>query len=133
MSKTMSDKLKRAYAAFSRGAIEEAVDAIEADSEIVWTEPGEFYAGGTYHGRAGVIEYLTKSYEASERVESLPEEIIEAGDKIVVFVHFQAWPKGGGQMREGHIADVYTVRDGRIVRMQAYSDPAEARRAIEAS
>jgi ketosteroid isomerase-like protein len=60
----------------------------------------------------------------------LPEEILEVGDKIVVFVHFQAWPKGGGQMREGHIADVYTVHDGKIVQMQAYSDPEEARKAV---
>jgi ketosteroid isomerase-like protein len=28
-------------------------------------------------------------------------------------------------MREGHIADVYTVQDGKIVQMQAYSDPEE--------
>ncbi len=40
------------------------------------------------------------------------------------------WPKGGGQMREGHIADVYTVHDGKIVQMQAYGDPEEARKAV---
>jgi hypothetical protein len=41
-------------------------------------------------GDQGVAKYLTLSYEASEKVQSLPEEILEVGDKIVVLVHFQA-------------------------------------------
>jgi len=65
-----------------------------------------------------------------KKAESLPEEIIEIGDKIVVFVHFHAWPKEGGQPLEGRIADVYTIQDGKVVQMQAYSDPEEARKAV---
>jgi ketosteroid isomerase-like protein len=33
-------------------------------------------------------------------------------------------------MREGHISDVYTIRKGKIVQMQAYADPLEARQAL---
>jgi ketosteroid isomerase-like protein len=130
MNKHIIDNLRRAYDAFSRGDIQGAVDAVDPDPDILWSEPESFYAGGTYRGPQGVAEYLTLSYEASEKVQSLPEEIFEVGDKIVVLVHFQAWPKGGGQMREGHIADVYTVQDGKIVQMQAYSDPEEACKAV---
>lgn len=124
------DGLRRAYAAFSRGDIRGAIDAVEFAPDILWIEPEEFYAGGTYHGPEGVARYLTLSYNASEKVQSAPEEIIEIGDTILVLVHFQAWPKGGGQPREGHIADVYTVRDEKIVRMQAYSHLNAARRAV---
>ncbi|MFL5624849.1 MAG: nuclear transport factor 2 family protein [Ktedonobacteraceae bacterium] len=130
MNKHIIEALRRGYEAFSRGDIQGAVDAVDPDPDILWIEPEDFYAGGTYRGRQGVAEYLTLSYESSEKVQSLPEEILEVGDKIVVFVHFQAWPKGGGQPREGRIADVYTVQGGKIVQMQAYSDPEEARRAV---
>lgn len=130
MTTHIIDSLQRGYEAFSRGDILGAVDTIDPDPDILWSEPPDFYAGGTYRGREGVIKYLTLSYESSDKVQSLPEEIIEVGDKIFVLVHFQAWPKGGGAMREGHIADVYTVRAGKIVQMQAYSDPAEARQAV---
>ena len=130
MNKHIIDSLRRAYDAFSRGDIQGAVEAIDLDPDILWSEPESFYAGGTYRGPQGVAEYLTRSYESSEKAQSLPEEILEVGDKIVVFVHFQAWPKGGGQLREGRIADVYTVHDGKIVQMQAYSDPEEARKAL---
>lgn len=130
MNKHIIEGLQRAYEAFSRGDIQSAVDAVDFAPDILWSEPEDFYAGGTYRGRQGVAEYLTLSYHASERVRSLPEEILEVGDQIVVFVHFQSWPKGGGQMREGHIADVYTLRDGKVVQMQAYSNPEEARKAV---
>ena len=130
MHEHIIEGLRRAYEAFSRGDIQGAVDAVDMDPDILWTEPETFYAGGTYREREGVAKYLTLSREASEKVLSEPEEILEVGDKIVVFVHFQAWPRGGGQLREGHIADVYTVRDGRVVQMQAYSDPEEARSVV---
>ncbi len=130
MTKSIVEGIRRAYDAFSRGDIQSAVKTVEMAPDILWVEPPEFYAGGTYRGRQGVADYLTKSREASEKLQSLPEEILEVGNRIVVFVHFQAWPTGGGQMREGHIADVYTVQDGQVVQMQAYSDPEEARRAV---
>jgi ketosteroid isomerase-like protein len=130
MSKNIIDGLRYAYEAYCRGDIEGAVDAIDVDPNILWIEPKEFYAGGTYRGRQGVIDYLTLAYAATEQVQNVPEEILVVGDKIAVFLHFQAWPKGGGEPREGHIADVYTVLEGKIVQMQAYADPAEARKAI---
>lgn len=131
MSKTIIDGLRHAYEAYCRGDIQGAVDSIDIDPKIVWIEPKEFFAGGTYQGRQGVIDYLTHAYAATEKVENVPEEIIEVGDKVAVFLHFRAWPKGGGQLREGHIADVYTLHAGKVVQMQAYADPTEARKAIE--
>ena len=130
MNKHIIEGIRRAYDAFSRGDIQGAVDAVDLDPDILWREPEDFHAGGAYRGREGVAEYLTLSREPFEKAQSLPEEILEVGDKIVVFVHFQAWPKGGGQPIEGRIADVYTVQDGKVVRMQAYSDPEEARKAV---
>lgn len=130
MNKHIIEGIRRAYDAFSHGDVQGAVDAVDLDPDILWREPEDFHAGGTYRGREGVAEYLTLSREPFEKAQSLPEEILEVGDKIVVFVHFQAWPKGGGQPIEGRIADVYTVQDGRIVQMQAYSDPEEARKAV---
>jgi ketosteroid isomerase-like protein len=130
MNKHIIEGIRRAYDAFSRGDIQSAVEAVDLAPDILWSEPEEFYAGGTYRGPQGVAEYLTLSYASSEKVQSLPEEILEVGDKILVIVHFQATPKGGGQPREGRIADVYTVQDGKIVQMQAYSDPEEARKAV---
>jgi ketosteroid isomerase-like protein len=123
MNKHIIEGIRRAYDAFSRGDVQGAVDAVDLDPDILWIEPEDFHGGGTYRGRQGVAEYLTLSREPFEKAQSLPEE-------IVVFVNFQAWPKGGGQPIEGRIGDVYTVQDGKVVQMQAYSDPEEARKAV---
>lgn len=99
MSKIIIDGLRYAYEAYCRGDIEGAVDAIDVDPDILWIEPKEFYAGGTYRGREAVIDYLTLAYSASEQVQNVPEEILVVGDKIAVFLHFQAWPKGSALLR----------------------------------
>ncbi len=43
--------LRAAYAAFNRGDMDAAVEAL--DAHIEWSEPAEFPGGGTYHGREG--------------------------------------------------------------------------------
>jgi hypothetical protein len=94
MSKNTIDGLKYASYAYCRGDIEGAVDAIDVDPDILWIEPNEFYAGGTYQGREAVIDYLTLAYAATEQVQNVPEEILVVGDKIGAFLHFKAWPQG---------------------------------------
>ena len=76
MSKNIVDGLRYAYEAYCRGDIQGAVDAIDVDPDILWIEPKEFYAGGTYQGRQGVIDYLTLAYSATEKVQNVPEEIL---------------------------------------------------------
>src|SRR5260370_36762421 len=127
MDKHIIEGIRRAYDAFSRGDVQGAVDAVDLDPDILWREPEDFHAGGTYRGRQGVAEYLTLSREPFEKAQSLPEEILKVGDKLVVFVHFQAWPKGGDRPLEGQIADVYTVQHGKVVQIHAYSAHVETR------
>jgi len=81
MNKHIIDNLRHAYDAFSRGDIQGAVEAIDLDPDILWSEPESFYAGGTYRGPQGVAEYLTRSYKASEKVQSLPSCIFKRGQR----------------------------------------------------
>ena len=116
--------LRGAYAAFNRGDIAAAVEPL--DAHIEWTEPAEFPGGGTYHGREGVKQYLTQSRAAWAEVNSEPERFIIAGTRIVVFVHARVRPKGRNSWQDVSLADVYTVRNGRVVEMKAFADRQEA-------
>jgi alcohol dehydrogenase class IV len=71
MSKTSIDGLRHAYEAYCRGDIQGAVDSIDIDPNILWIEPKEFSAGGTYQGRQGVIDCLTRAYAANEKVQNV--------------------------------------------------------------
>jgi ketosteroid isomerase-like protein len=121
--------LRGAYAAFNRGDIDDAVEPL--DPQIEWTEPAEFPGGGTYHGQAGVKTYLTQSRSAWAEVISEPEQLIPAGDRIVVFVHARVRAKGSVDWQEVRLADVYTFRNGRAINMRAFADRQEALRWVE--
>jgi ketosteroid isomerase-like protein len=104
--------------------------AVESlDAQIYWTEPVEFAGGGRpYHGREEVKGYLTESRAGWEEGSSDPERFITAGDRIVVFVHARFRLKGKSEWQEVRLADVYTVRDAKIVQMKAFADRQEALR-----
>ena len=118
--------LRDAYSAFNRGDMDATVRGL--DPQIEWTEPAEFPGGRTYHGRDGVKQYLTQSRAAWADISSEPERFINAGDRIVVFVHARLRAKDSKEWQDVKLADVYTVRGGEIVGMRAFADRQEALR-----
>lgn len=120
--------LREAYAAFNRGDIDAAVKSL--DEHIEWSEPAEFPGGGTYHGREGAKRYLAQSRAAWAEVVSEPEQFIVHGDQVVVFVHARVRAKGNNDWQDVKLADVYTFRDGKAIRMQAFADRQQALRSV---
>jgi ketosteroid isomerase-like protein len=118
--------LRAAYAAFNRGDMDAAVQSL--DPQIDWSEPTEFSGGGPYRGRDAVKRYLTQSRAGWAEGASEAVQFIPAGDRIVVFVQARFRLKDSSDWREVNLADVYTVRDGKIVAMRAFADRQEALR-----
>ena len=118
--------LRGAYAAFNRGDIDAAVKPF--DPQIEWSEPAEFPGGGAYHGRDEVKKYLAQSRAPWAEGSSEPEQLIPSGNRIVVLVHARFRAKGSNEWTDVRLADVYTIRDGKIVEMRAFSNRQEALR-----
>jgi ketosteroid isomerase-like protein len=108
-----------AYAAFARGDIDGAVAGLHPDVE--WIEPDEFPGGGRRHGPAAVADYLRASRSSWAELTSEPTAH-RRGEDIVV-VHHVRGRRVDGTPAEATVADVYTVRNGQVVRMHAYADP----------
>jgi ketosteroid isomerase-like protein len=54
-----------------------------------------------------------------------PQEFIDAGDRVVVLQREYQRSKGGAELVI-HTASILDLRDGRLVRIQGYMNPAEA-------
>lgn len=117
-------ELRAAYAAFNRADFDAAVASL--DPKIEWSEPAEFPGGGTYHGRAEVKRYLMQSRAGWAEGSSEPERFITAGHRIVVFVYAHFRRKDSNEWQQVRLADVYSVRKGRIVQMKAFADRQQA-------
>ncbi len=109
------------YAAYALGDIDAAVAPLSPD--VVWIEPDEFPNGGERHGRAAVHDYLSRSYAGWAHLTSITTAR-RRGDDIVI-VHQVGGALQDGTYQSAQVADVFTVVDGAVVRMQAYADPAQ--------
>jgi hypothetical protein len=75
-----------------------------------------------------VKRYLTQSRAAWAEASSEPERFITAGNRIVVLVHARVRSKDSNQWQDVRLADVYTVRAGKVIEMRAFADRKEALR-----
>ena len=114
MSEQNVETVKKGYEAFSAGDVETVMS--QFDDRIEWVQPGESAISGIYRGKAEFGEYLRQLAEKAVGVRAL--RFVADGDTVVAFTEVTA----GSEM--GEDADVYTVRDGKIVHAQIYSDTA---------
>jgi ketosteroid isomerase-like protein len=120
MSKNV-DRVRAGYDAFSRGDLDGAVQFLHPEVEVRTAIESLEY-GNPIHGRAGVRAFW-ESLRVWEtmRVEIL--EVIEAGDRVLLH---ERWHVRGSQDIELEISDLYTFEGGLIVRVDGFTDKAEA-------
>jgi uncharacterized protein len=108
------DALERGYQAFSRGDLEAAFDAI--DAEIEW-RPGETAPeGGEVHrGAAGFRRFINSWIESFEGFHLEPELFIAKGGKVISILRQRGRGRGSGVEVDVRVVHVWTVRDGRAV------------------
>ena len=116
------DALRATYAALNRNDIDATVDAF--DEQIAWFEPAGY--GGSYHGRAAVKEHLSRARATWAEGGCEPERFVEAGDKVLVFLHIHVRLKHQTAWIDGRHAAVYTFRHGKATEMRIFDDELQA-------
>jgi ketosteroid isomerase-like protein len=82
-----------------------------------------------YYGHAGFRRFWEQFRGAWERIWIEVDRIVESGNEIVALFRFHGWGREGIEVQRP-FAHLWTIRDGRFARMQAYADQDEALRAI---
>jgi ketosteroid isomerase-like protein len=80
-----------------------------------------------------VATWYEETYEPWVELLAEPQRFIDAGERTVVVVALHARVPGGQVNVEGEIAQVVTVRGGRIVRLDGYEEPVAAFAAVGVS
>ena len=84
----------------------------------------------TYEGVEGARVFLRDWLEAWDDWELEVEALHDAGDKVVAIMRQRGRSKATGLPVDMAFAQVWTIRDGKLARMEMYADPVEALKAV---
>jgi ketosteroid isomerase-like protein len=107
------------FGALRRGECDDAAELL--DPKITWQGLREDWV---CHGREEVIQTFRWGLEKRRDVDAL--EFTRAGDQVVLGARGPSLTEVGDEPLEGQIFNVFTLRDGRIVRIVDYRDRGEA-------
>jgi uncharacterized protein len=130
MAKRDIKTLEGAYAAFGKGDVDSVLAVM--DSRISWSEPDTLPWGGRVSGSKGVAKVFAEALRLIPDLKVKVESYDSAGDVVVARGTFSGTGKKGGKFK-APFAHVWTMRDGKAVRMQNYTDTAAINAAIGGS
>ncbi|MBS1677557.1 MAG: nuclear transport factor 2 family protein [Actinobacteria bacterium] len=118
MGETNVELARRGYEAVSRGELEPIADLLADD--VRW-HGGDPSAPGACDGRAQVLARMRAAIKGGAVGELV--DVIDAGERVVVIMRPVAEDEGA---EAAPVANLSTFRDGKVVEMIHYPDPAEA-------
>ena len=95
------------------------------DPDIEW-DGTNLPDGKLARGREAIIEHTARWAEMWDDWRVEPEQFIDGGDSQVVLVFREIGRSESGLRMDERHADLYTLRDGKVVYRKGFSDPAEA-------
>jgi ketosteroid isomerase-like protein len=132
MSQENVEVIRRMYEAWlaqDEGAVFDTFDAdieLNPDLEAAWVGIGQ-----VYRGHAGMRSYMASVYEAFEDYRPEVEELIDVGDQVLTLAIEHGRGRGSGAgVQANKTAHVWTLRDGKAVRLDLYQDRDKALKAV---
>lgn len=129
VDETMSDFFRRAARARAQEILGDpreiplnTDDAVRLLSALEQPAP----EAGVHCGRDTFETFLRAWLESFDDFRIEPEQILEDEDRLIALVHQSGTGRASGIEVEARIAQVWTVKDGRVVRWQSYSSREEA-------
>jgi ketosteroid isomerase-like protein len=123
--------LRDAYEALNDGDVERALAALDEDAE--WSEHSDLPEAGTYRGRNAIRTFHESFLESWQDFDQEMEELLTGGPCVLIMLRSRQRGKGSGIAVEAQYAHLWTMEEGRGVRVDAYFDRGEALRALKAA
>jgi ketosteroid isomerase-like protein len=119
--------LRRFYESFNQGDLDSVLELCTEDVEV-YKDPEvvEMVAAFTPRGQERVAQYLRGWLESWSDYQVRPQEFLQSGDEVAALTEARARGPNSQFEIEGEMADVFTVRDGRIARFRLYIERSDA-------
>jgi ketosteroid isomerase-like protein len=118
MSQADIETLRIGYEAVSRGDWDAPTRFAHPEFELRTADRAP--NPGTYRGPEEVRRFFEDLFEPFEKVVVEPEEFFERADQIVVFVLTRFRPTGSSAVIENRIGHLWTMREGKAVRLEIF-------------
>jgi ketosteroid isomerase-like protein len=130
MSSDNVEIVRGLYEAWNRGEESAALELIdpEIEVEVVSTDTVEF--AGTYRGHTGLRKMLAAFWDYFDDPRVQVEECIPAGNDVIAAVHFYARGQTSGAEVDMRRGQVWTLRDGKVVRWRLFASKRDALEAV---
>jgi ketosteroid isomerase-like protein len=124
MSPEDLETVRRAYDAFARGDLQTLKTVLAPDIE--WRTTPDVPFLGNYSGLDEFLRAMNEWTGAFENVTTEIEEMIDAGDNVIVGHRMRGRGRDSGADVDLAIFQVVAVRDGQLTRMHDYATREEA-------
>ncbi len=116
--------VERVYEHWGRGDFEGSTDVFDEHALLVMRP--EFPDTGTYLGREAIAGYTRGFLEPWTHITIEAEEIIPAGDSVIVAVRQHGEGETSGAVTEFHCFHLWTFRGGKAIRMETVRERSQA-------
>jgi ketosteroid isomerase-like protein len=117
---TTAELVRRAYAAFANRDWEAMAELAAPGFEMDLTD--RVLNPATYQGADGMQRFFAEIDELWESMDMQVERLAERDDEVLALLLVNITGRTSGLTLEDRIAQRWTARDGKLVRMRVYSD-----------
>ena len=129
---THEDTIHPAYEAWSRRDVEALLERVHPDAEA---RPilGANVGTDVYRGHDGLRRWFKDLHQEWETFQTRVTQIEERGDRALCTIEVHARGRASGVVIDGELYHLVELRDGLILRLEAFRDRADAMRRLEAT
>jgi ketosteroid isomerase-like protein len=129
---TLEDTVYTAYEAWSRRDIDALLEVVHPEAEA---RPilGANIGISVYRGREGLRDWFKDLHQEWEQFQTRVTQIDARDDRALLTIQIHARGRASGVVIEGDLYHVVELRDGLILRLEAFGDRDGALKAFEAT
>jgi ketosteroid isomerase-like protein len=116
---------RRGFRAFQAGEFTEMLGFLDPNIEVI--PPAQVPGlARVYYGHEGFLEFLGEWFEPWDEYSVEPEELIDAGDRVITVEHHGGRSKGTGLEVAQQVSAIWTIKGGAVTGMRIFLDKREA-------